>query len=622
MKRFFKYFLLIAVLVQININLKAQQPTVIFDPAQYPGYPVKTIYIPAINSGKDSIPLHLIQAVQSADILSPFVSPPTLYWYGEGQPYLYCWGEQYPPYVLDLVLPAGIFSVWLVPACGDSFYENGQLSSSVECVDSVMHGKAIYWDETGHKTSESTYSEGHQIKQKIYDNRGRITSVTHYDYQGQYHGICIYYNYYEESNTKSVSRYHHGVLEGLQEEFSNGILTTKTNYKSGEAISEQSFYADGKLKRSLIKANGHVLSDIELNSNGDTVFYQKGNESGQMEFVRRWYDDGTIYQDCKYVNGIPYGTWLLGYNPQTGVFQKEIYDSGLKVLSLHGTEEFLYNRTAYLNGKTSEQTLKNEKGDTTSHTIFHPDGTIAYQKKWNERGNVQHEYTAENDSVFYLLSGSGYYILYDTLYSYTAENKPWNHYVSRYVIWKDDTLRKEYCMNQGAPNEYQHILAKNFFAQTDHGSLKNGEWKYYSNNILDSVITYKNGIRNGRAVYYQAMNDSVLVQSYGFYGNDLKQGEWNLFYSPLHFDANPLQRSEKLEIAGRESAILTYSNNILNGACKYFDAAGNIKTDGNFENGTAAGIWVYYDDNGIVIKKVNYKRDSKEKKKIDFLAVK
>lgn len=116
--------------------------TVVYDPVQYPGYPVKTIYIPVAKTGKDSIPLHLIQAVQSADIVSNSVLVNPLIWSGNW-PQLY-WGEQYPPYVYDWNIPLGTFTVWVTLACGDSFHENGQLSSRVECVDGVMHGKAFF----------------------------------------------------------------------------------------------------------------------------------------------------------------------------------------------------------------------------------------------------------------------------------------------------------------------------------------------------------------------------------------------------------------------------------------------------------------------------------------------
>ena len=77
------------------------------------------------------------------------------------------------------------------PACGISYHENGKISSDIACEDDKWHGKAIYWDETGHKYSECTYHYNHLIKQKSYDSRGRAVYVKHYNLNQQLHGIHI-----------------------------------------------------------------------------------------------------------------------------------------------------------------------------------------------------------------------------------------------------------------------------------------------------------------------------------------------------------------------------------------------------------------------------------------------
>jgi hypothetical protein len=135
---------------------------------------------------KDSVPLHLMKK----DTTYNWINPPWTPW---PPPYEYRWDFYYPE------LYSVTFFTWS-PACGETFHANGQLSSSIACVDSVPHGKATYWDENGHKTNEYTYFEGHMIKSKQYDDRGRISSVLHYDYSGNQDGICI--TYYPDEQPK------------------------------------------------------------------------------------------------------------------------------------------------------------------------------------------------------------------------------------------------------------------------------------------------------------------------------------------------------------------------------------------------------------------------------------
>jgi hypothetical protein len=168
------------------------------------------------NAQTDSIPLKLIPDPQPITITTPWYPEPPITW-----PWQPEWPWGIPITIWD---PTWSSLVW-VSSCGDTYHDNGKLASRTECVDSVMHGKAIYWDETGHKISESTYAEGHLIKSKYYNSRGRVTSLSHYDYKGNYHGVYINYDY--ENYKKTVTHYDHGIKHGSLEEWNKTRLARR-----------------------------------------------------------------------------------------------------------------------------------------------------------------------------------------------------------------------------------------------------------------------------------------------------------------------------------------------------------------------------------------------------------
>jgi antitoxin component YwqK of YwqJK toxin-antitoxin module len=603
--------LIIAVFNSVIYAQPVQQ--VVYDTLQYPGYPTKSVLIPDLPTEKDSIPLHLLRTTVSADInsiifpvVSPYIPPYVNINWGEGYQY---W--QLPPYVISWN-PS-----WLivnVMTCGDSYHENGQLSSRVECVDSVFHGKAFFWDETGHKTSESTYFEGHQTKQKSYDNRGRVTHVNHYDFNGAYDGVCIYYEY--DSYYKSVSRYEHGVQHGLQEEYRNDKLESKTVYDNGTMIKRSFYYDNEALMNSETFYNGFVLEGIHYYRNGSVSYHEKRNENNEMLFVKRWSESGALTEDRKYLNGKPVGVALIYFDETNGISETEYYEEGV-LLSYQKTKgsKTLAQRF-YENGALKTQLNFFESGDTGYYAIQNENGIIMFEKLWNEfRAPVKNVQRMVDTTGQVFLTGRGFYMLNDTLYLYSIESENWDQIESRYVIYNSDTIRMDYVVNNSGVASSPIYLSSNTFSQVGGITCKNGEWKYYSNNNLDSVITYKNGAREGRAVYYNSLDDSVAVESYGHYVNDKKEGEWIYFHDPLFVDITTLSESEQWQRnMGKVSVVINYTENNANGKYQFFDASHRLMIEGNYLNGEPDGRWIFYNSIGEITRKVNYKNGESNKR--------
>lgn len=563
--------------------------------------PVVTFYLKEEATEQDSVPLHLLTPVAVLNNSSIWITP----WPGEYPPWdIYPRFEIYPP-----IYWTSWSYVVAVPACGDNYYDNGQLSSHIECVDSVMHGKAIFYDETGHKTQESTYSKGHQIKYKSYDDRGRLANLYHYDYSGLPHGVNVNYDYY--SNVKTVSHYDHGELHGAQEEYRDGILESKKIYHKGELKEEMFYYSNGHISDS---THWNPYPErFHFNDSGRLVSQEYTNEGGEYQFLRRWSDAGILVCENLYEKGVPAGTWLVSFEPITGQRITETYENGKKILNLVERESRVLEETHY-NPSDASRTVfiqYTTGADTLVYRRYANNENKVHEKVWNPEGRPTQDLEMErNSSGTYILSGAGYYTLRDTLYHYAIDTGQWAMIEKRFVVWRGDTVRQEYVRNDGALQPRPEVFATNYFTQVNDDYLRDFQWVFYHFNNLDSVINYKQGQRNGRAVYYQSGKDSVFLVSAGNYKNNQEDGIW-MFRDSQEF----MTRFENWEIAG-DSLLVTYKLGELEGSWQEYSQSGTLLVSGNLVRNQREGQWFFYDETGTVVKWIRYKNGEIDKTKI------
>lgn len=580
----------ITTVLDIPANIYAIQPYW----GNYIQSPPIITYSAARPTEKDSIPLHLMKR----DTTYNWINPPWTPW---PPPYEYRWDQIFS------ITPSCTFFYW-VPACGETFHDNGQLSSSIECVDSVLHGKATYWDETGHKTHEYTYFEGHMIKSKQYDDRGRISSVHHYDYSGNQDGICI--TYYHDDNLKYVSHYEHGKLHGANETYTNGMLTKSEEYSEDEKISLKEFNLDGNLILVETYKNGHTLESKQFNSSGTLRSHMKGNEFGVIEFSRVYDDNKTLIFENTYLDGKPTGVWLTYHDVNSKIKHLEYYENGFKVKYEDRKNDLVLTTVTYNQGIAAKQITYFENGDSAYYRLFNADGETGYEKKWNPngRGFVQHEfYTIKDSALGTIFTGKGFYINYDTLYTYEIVNAPWQCTQKRYVVWQGDTVRQDYCQNNPNYTAYTQIYCLNKFAFDPYRNdwVKFGRWTTYENNNLVKVENYELGYLHGRVVYYSSIEDSVFVSEIGFYYYGKKTGEWitntdSAIYKTNY--ANDLREGKSFvcNLNGDIITIHTYQRDTLNGVYAEHQPSNKFATKvlGNYKDGLKDGEWLFFFENG------------------------
>ena len=583
----------------------------------------------------DSIPLKLIPPPPAVTISFPGEWPIVIPY-----PWPYPWPQE--PFIVPYIITdwGSLVFEWIPTPCGDSYHENGQLSSRIECVDSVYHGKAIYWDETGHKTSEYTYAQGHMIKSKDYDSRGRLISLNHYDYNGAYHGVCVNYTFeYQVEPEKTVTHYDHGLYHGSKEVYYNDVLFSKEIYVNN-ALTDSYSYNDGVMvtheKYIGREMDNHITESFTYHENGAVLWHQKYYltqltetyeyaANGQLTFVekrdtlgnqllhQRWDEQGKFIGEQKLENGMPVSPYLTYYDPYYKKKQLDWYKDGS--WSRIKSETFIGDRLAsemYYTAEGGSNYVIDwlENGDSALYIKY---GEINHLKKWDLNGKLISDYYYNNANFF---AGSGFYESHDTTYHIVATPQTTNANVPIvcWTIYKGDTIRMDYIRNGSAQHTYTKpdVLASNHFVYDANKRtyVRHGVWKNYTANNLQSVFTYNVGSLEGKAVYYTVDADSSIVQAFGAFMNDQKEGEWTE-YLPYKNTYNYQQgvrqgKTQWYDANGILEGVGTYLNGQLEGAVFTYYPDGTIHTETHYVQGQKTGWHKYYDEKGRLMEEGEY----------------
>jgi antitoxin component YwqK of YwqJK toxin-antitoxin module len=249
----------------------------------------------------DSIPLHLIPQPEPEPIIGPWEVQPIV----SPQPWP---GEPWAPIIYPYPIFGPISVTMWIPKCGDTHYPNGRLSSRVECINGIQHGRTIYWDERGNKTNESYYLKGKLISNKAWDQNHRMTLWENYNGANRLHGKN--YTYDPETGHKVVTSYNNGMEHGKHLEYEMGKLTLCDIYHNGELIEQTKYYSSGKIMEHSV-----LYSSVELISE---AYYENGvqwknivrDSSGYMisEIFRNERGIVTCSRTYKKVSRMDYGS--------------------------------------------------------------------------------------------------------------------------------------------------------------------------------------------------------------------------------------------------------------------------------------------------------------------------
>lgn len=582
----------------------------------------------------DSLQRYLVKPIVESVNLSTdsFVSIPP--YIGDIPPYIIePWIIPYPyepyPYI-----DWGTVSLYyvVVPTCGETFHDNGQMASKIECKDSVLHGKATYWNEKGQKTSESFYlnglldgtskswnkqgiktyesnylkgklhgkvtywnESGHKTneytyaynriyKEKVYEGHSKIESVEHFMYdedgEKQLHGICTYYMH----DGKFVKRYVNGLEHGLYEEYHNGVKTEEKIFK-----------------------DGNLIDDKAWDNNGNFIYQGTYTNDGDLVRLEQWDANGTVTKQNFYENKKPCGTWLT-YDPITDYKTLTYYSENGQILKQDCFKQLiLTQRHLYNKGIKTDIINYHSNGIKAEHRKVNFDGTTNYQA-WT-KFNYQTENTTWRNNK---LIGDGMYHLKDTMYLYYEATELNESPIKRFVILHKDTLRQEYVVNSSL-NRHQ-ILQSNYYKPNSNGVYtKSGVWSYYEGNTISHALTYVDNELTGRVVFYKA--DLILkVNEIGHYQKGVKHGQWTLLTDSTKEEWNYINgemNGDYYEFNSNADTLVAahYKNNSLDGEYVAYNPNGSVALKGFYLDGYKTGFWAYFNTVGTALESGEYEHD-------------
>ena len=189
---------------------------------------------------------------------------------------------------------------------------------------------------------------------------------------------------------------------------------------------------------------------------------------------------------------------------------------------------------------------------------------------------------------------------------------------------------------------FQTVIAQEKINQFDANRKRDGVWKkYYSNNRIRYVGTFKHGKEVGTFKYYSASDSEYpisikkhhegqdkadvqyfttqgVVESEGMMKGKNREGKW-LFY---HENGKSIMSEEnylngKLDgvyktfyPSGEPTEITYYKNGLIDGNYKKYSIKGLLYNDFNYKNGKLNGMAIYYSrSTGDLIKKGPFKDD-------------
>lgn len=116
-------------------------------------------------------------------------------------------------------------------------------------------------------------------------------------------------------------------------------------------------------------------------------------------------------------------------------------------------------------------------------------------------------------------------------------------------------------------------------------NLPTGPWKYYGYNSLDSVVTYKMGVRNGEYISYYSGGTRKKKQ--GKYVNNLPVEKWTYYKND---STNSMDAIISLNERGEQD-----------GNCITYFKNGQVDCNAYYASGTKTGTWTIYKENGTVL---------------------
>ena len=494
------------------------------------------------------------------------------------------WDEPWNPF-WDITYPE-TYSVF-IQQCGEQFFDNGNLMIRCACnEDSVLHGKSVYWKKNGQISRVYWYQSGRVYSYKNY-SEGKLSSVTNYRY-----------------DKDGVKRIH-----GKSKEYSNNKIVTEELYDFDNRIWRKEWFPSGSLK-----------SESQYDASGNIKSYEVFDEKGRI--IQSEYNE----------NSKPIGTWIT-HDLSTNIKTIKKHIDG-KVSTIDSFKDsLLISQQSYEFGRLMLEERFWENGQMSyqfttdrQYDFIGPDGV---QKSWDAEGNLTENYRVLNDHFI----GKGFYTQQGATMIIEGPDEP-NEMLPmiRWTIRDGDTVRMDYHRNSVSNRSLR--LVTNYYKTLDDGrNVRNGRWYVYKNNFISYHLTYVDGIKHNRAVYYTEDGGYPALRGIEHYKMGVKTGTWETFKDSIRevqtyalneksgehliLKFNP-KSTGNLDPSRNNQLLLehvliwdtllmeNYKNDLLDGVYRDFYSNGTIKMEGLFVKEKKDGIWKIYHRNGTLFREATF----------------
>ncbi len=461
-----------------------------------------------------------------------------------------------------------------VNLCEVQRYKNGALKSRCECLNNQLHGKAVFWDETGRIETVQFYRKGRLFQEKKY-SEGILTDVSNYTYRNEQrlkHGSQIEIR----GDEKTIHNFNYDVRHGIETETIKNIKTRELLYDNGTIIEGRWW-----------KENGVLLRE-EFNSK----------------------------------NGSPIGTWYK-YDGKRDTKTYTTYEKGK-----------LKNLETFKNGICIRKTTsKSDESFVNDH--YYDNGSKFIHQTCDSLSIMSFEYYDESErltsrfikNTSYLLEKGFHFNGESEIRFETLTDSKGRHLLHCYTIVHGDTTSFFYAHNEGSL-KFEPIATNNF-VQKEGIAVKHGEWLTYANNKLLHKLNFNQGILHGASVYFDTAGAEPTPYLHASYNNGLKHGEWlfrdaskmircefdngvrngkyenfNRIGDTLYIDSKENYLQVKQNRFVSEYLTPTYEchfiNDSLNGPFVSYHANGSVHWKGSYVRNDKSGLWEQFDTSGTL----------------------
>ncbi|MDR7210532.1 tetratricopeptide repeat protein [Flavobacterium piscis] len=447
-------------------------------------------------------------------------------------------------------------------------------------VNGEFEGKCKYLNAYGNLNGEINFKNGElDGLQKYYNEKGNLIEEKTF-LKGKLNGTRT--TYYENGNLELIENYKDDLLEGISTSyFPNGGKSCEINFINGERNGTLiCLYQTGIKKKEVDYANGKLSGKFNTyNEAGDlTETYNCADDKIEGNYFE-FYDGKIIKSEAVYKNGLIDEGYKSYYSNKT-LNRENSYLSGKIKQSID----------YYENGKKSDETFYNNKGEIETYSYFDNDGNKYFEEKYKSgelKSGLQFLKNVPKPTEVNLTKKTFEIKNFDNTlrvkgaFEKGAKSGEWNYFYTSgvqrlkdfYVKGKANGLSANYNVNGSLSNITNY---KN--------DTISGVYEIYSGNKVNQIYNYEKGEQNGPFKT--------------FYSDGTVSTEGYLIESDVYYDKYTYFQNGNISIIDR------YIDGQMT-LRKTFNPKGILENEIDYKNKT--GKFTYSFNNGVYTKTYDLK---------------